>query len=223
MSSTPTGHVASCECFTRDHHRLRCDYALEFVGPAPLPPHERAWRHPSELALSKADVEESTGSGGGFVLATGVAVVMLAAVMVVALTPPRSDAPNAVGATTLPPVTVQLRSAPVQDLDTGATARTISTGTVMIDHSIMSRDNALALVGAPNAISAAPADPTALGVGQQLPDDAERVYLLTHSHTYSVVWSQIDRVTAPDGSAVVTTEGELIASFEAGELRILVD
>lgn len=148
---------------------------------------------------------------------------MLAAVMVVALTPPRSDAPNAVSATTLPAVTVQLRSAPALDPDPSSMARTTGTGSVVIDHNTMSRDNALALVGAPNAVSAAPAHPGALNVGRRLPDDVERVHLLTFSHTYSVVWSQIGRLQAPDGSVVVNAEGELIASFHDGELRILVD
>ena len=37
----------------------RCDYDLELVGPAPQPPHERAWRHPSELVESTTVVESA--------------------------------------------------------------------------------------------------------------------------------------------------------------------
>jgi hypothetical protein len=157
------------------------------------------------------------GGGRALVLATGVVAVMLAAVMVVALTPPRSNAPTAVSATTLPALTVQLRSSAVQS----ATAR--DNEPVRIDHNTMSRDNALTLIGAPNAVSAAPTDHDAFDVGQRVPDSDERVYVLTRSHTYALSWSQIDRLVAPDGSVVVTVDGELVATFADGELRILVD
>ncbi len=154
-------------------------------------------------------------------MATGVAAAMLAAVMVVALTPPRSSAPTAVSATTLAPLTVQLRSAAVQDADQNPTAR--EGDQVRLGNSTMSQDNALALVGSPNAVSAAPHDPATLAVGTDLPNTNERVYVLTRSHTYVVRWSQINRVVAPEGAAVVNVDGELLATFVDGELRILVD
>lgn len=191
------------------------------MAPAPQPPHERAWRHPSELAPSPVDVEESTGGARALVLATGVAAAMLAAVMVVALSPPRSNAPTAVSATTLPALTVQLRSSAIQSTDRSAIAR--DSEPVRIGNNTMSRDNALALVGSPNAVSASPADPADLDVGQHAPDGAERVYVLTQSHTYVVRWSQVARLVAPDGSAVVTADGELLATFVGDELHILVD
>lgn len=171
------------------------------------------------------DLDDSTGGGRALVLATGVAAAMLAAVMLVALTPPRSSAPNAVSATTLPALTVQLRSTAISDVDRAETGRASDDTTfgVRIERSTLSRDNALALVGAPNAVSATPTDPGGLAVGQHLPDGADRVYVLTRSHTYAVQWAQIDRVEAPDGSAVVTAAGELVASFEDGELHILVE
>ena len=146
---------------------------------------------------------------------------MLAAVMVVALTPPRSNAPTAVSATTLPALTVQLRSSAIQSTDRSATAR--DSESVRIGSNTMTRDNALALIGSPHAVSAAPVDPGALDVGKRLPEGSERVYVLTQSHTYAVLWSQIDRLAAPEGSAVVPVDGELLATFVDGELRTLVD
>ncbi len=197
------------------------DYALAFVGPAPLPPHERAWRHPSELAAAALPVDEPTNNGRALVLATGVAAAMLAAVMFVAMTPPRSNAPTAVSATTLAPLTVQLRGAAVQDADQPPTAR--ESEQVRLGSSTMSQDNALALIGSPNAVSAAPHDPDALDVGTRVPNPNERVFVLTRSHTYVVRWSQIHRLVAPEGAAVATVDGELLATFVDGELRILVD
>lgn len=146
---------------------------------------------------------------------------MLAAVMVVALTPPRSNAPTAVSATTLPALTVQLRSSAIQSTDQSATAR--DSESVRIRRNTMTLDNALALVGSPNAVSAAPSDHDTLDIGTRLPDATERVYVLTQSHTYALWWSQIDRLVAPDGSVVVTVDGELLATFVGSELRILVD
>lgn len=204
----------------RDQPGRGCDYALELVGPAPQPPHERAWRHPSELAPSNVDIEETAGGGRALVLATGVAAAMLAVVMVVALTPPRSDAPVAVSATTLPAMTSQLRGSAVQSSDQNQTAR--DSEQVRIGSNTMSRDNALTLVGAPNAVSAASANPSA-DVGKRLPGDDERVYVLTRSHTYALWWSQVDRLVAPDGAIVVTADGELVAAFVDGELDVLVD
>lgn len=166
-------------------------------------------------------MEEPTGQGRALVLATGVAAAMMVAVMVIAVTPPRSNAPTAVSVTTLPALTVQLRGSAVQSAEQAPTHR--STETVRIAQSTTNRDNALALVGSPNSVSATPADLEALDVGTRLPAASERVHLLTQSHTYVVRWSQIDRLVAPDGSVLVTVDGELVATFVDGVLRILVD
>lgn len=156
------------------------------------------------------------------ILAGGVAAVMLTAVMVVALAPPRADSPVAISATTLPPATVQLRSSSAQ-IDDGDTSERTG-GIVQINRNTVSRDNALALVGSPNAVSAAPtADADSSRVAERRPAPQERVYLLTQSHTYALAWSELDRIGAPDGAVVVTADGGLLATFVDGELRFLVD
>lgn len=205
----------------REHRLAPVGYALQLVGPAPLPPHERAWRHPSELAVARVVNDSGDGGGRGLVFATGLAVVMLATVMVVALAPPRSDAPSAVSATTLPAIDVQLRGAvpsaaeqPTSDDETEA---------VHLGRHPMSRETSLALVGAPNAVSASPSETEGLHVGHQLPESRERVFVLTESYTYVLLWSQIDQLVAPDGAIVITDSGELLASFVDGVLVILVE
>lgn len=146
---------------------------------------------------------------------------MIAAVMVVALTPPKSNAPSAVSATTLPALTVQMRSSATQGTDRVTSTR--DADAVRIDRSTLSRDNAMSLVGSPNAVSTGPSDPLALDIGDHVPAATDEVYVLTQSHTYAVQWFEIDRLDAPDGSAVINADGELLAIFVAGELNILVE
>ncbi len=212
--------VARSNAAARGQRRARCDYALELVGPAPLPPHERAWRHPSELAVTAVGPDTPIGGGRALVLATGVAAAMMAAVMVVALTPPRSAAPSAVSATTLPALTVQVRGTAIQGTDRVAVAQ--EADAVRIDRSTLTRDSALSLVGSPDAVSTAPSNLDALDVATRTPNSADVVYVLDRSHTYALDWSQIDRLGAPDGSVVVNADGELLATFVDGELVLHV-
>lgn len=200
-------------------------YDLAIVGPAPLPPHERHWRHPSEMAPTLADVD-STPTGRGLVLATGTAAVVMAAIMFVALTPPTSSDPTAVGATTIPSAAVLLQNSSRTTESPRTTQIAVTQpalGAVRIDRNSVSRDNALTLLGAPNAVSAAPTgDADEMDVAGSLPEPDERIIVLTFSHTYDIAWGQIDRVEAPDGSIVMTRDGELIASFVDGALHLLV-
>ena len=89
-------------------------YDLRLVGSPPLPPHERTWRHPSELAAAEREAIQQTvvqRSTRGFAIATGsIGLVALGALMIV-VTPPAQDSPVAVSATTTPTVTSTLRPA----------------------------------------------------------------------------------------------------------------
>ncbi len=170
--------------------------------------------------MTAADVDTPVAGGRALVLATGVAVAMMAAVMVVALTPPRSNAPSAVSATTLPALTVQIRGTATQGTDRVVVAQ--EADAVRVDRSTLTRDSALSLVGSPDAVSAAPSDTRALDVAERVPDAAETVFVLDRSSTYAVDWWQIDRLVAPDDSVVVNAEGELLATFVAGQLIVLV-
>ena len=196
---------------------------------AVLPPHERTWRHPSELGPTALDVP----AGGGRLLAfsTGAVTAVLVAVLVVSFSPKRSAAPSAISATTVPAASVQLR--------TNATPIGVSAnvdGLVRFEASSVSREQALTMVGAPNAISSAPLVPGGgldrsasgsvhddLHVAATHPDPDEHVLLLTISHTYDVAWGDLDRLDAPDGSIVITREGRLLATFVDGDVRSLID
>ena len=75
------------------------------MGSPPLPPHERTWRHPSEVAAAErhairhTEVQRSTR---GFAIATGSIGLVAVGILMIVVTPPEQDAPVAVSATTSP-------------------------------------------------------------------------------------------------------------------------
>ncbi|HEX6658935.1 MAG TPA: hypothetical protein VF065_12675 [Ilumatobacter sp.] len=75
------------------------------MGSPPLPPHERTWRHPSEVAAAErhairhTEVQRSTR---GFAIATGSIGLVTVGILMIVVTPPAQDAPVAVSATTSP-------------------------------------------------------------------------------------------------------------------------
>jgi hypothetical protein len=238
-ATKPVGDAHEAGCATRDHRpasachprtwrdanataRVHLDgpreYDLATVGPAPIPPHERHWRHPSELGPTIADVDMDQ-SGRGLVLTTGVTAALLAAVMVIVLTPPRASAPTAITATTI--ASVSVRSPNAARFEGAEASR--NSGIVRLNQSTMSVDRTLILSGTPNAVSAAPVDQSGnYEYAMRLPERDERVIVFDRSFVYEFSWSEIDRVGAPDGAVVVTLSGELIAVFVAGELELVV-
>src|SRR5687767_3972895 len=72
---------------------LRCGH----VEPGPLPPHERAWRHPSELGPPP---QEPTSTTGRVLIVTSATVsLLLVGLLVLTMTPGRSPSPIAVSST----------------------------------------------------------------------------------------------------------------------------
>jgi hypothetical protein len=68
------------------------------VDRAPLPPHERPWRHPSELGPPS---HEPTSTSGRVIIATAATLsLLLVGLLVVSMTPDRADTPQTVSATT---------------------------------------------------------------------------------------------------------------------------
>jgi hypothetical protein len=79
------------------------------VGPAPLPPHERTWRHPSELAADERDLvrlSEVPSSTRTFAMVTGTVGLLAVAALMLTVTPRRDGSPVALESTTLPGVQV---------------------------------------------------------------------------------------------------------------------
>ena len=81
-------------------------YDLPFVGSPPLPPHERTWRHPSEVAAAErhairhTEVQRSTR---GFAIATGSIGLIAVGTLMIMVTPPAQDSPVAVSARDVAP------------------------------------------------------------------------------------------------------------------------
>jgi hypothetical protein len=203
----------------RSHRHRDARYDLPTVGPAPIPPHERQWRHPSELAPTAADIDTPTNARA-LILATGTTALLLAAVLVVAISPSRSAAPSAVSATTLPAATIELQRAAAEvEREVAGTQEAIRP-----QRNTILSENGLALVGAPNAVSAAPVgDADDFAIAGDIPAGTERVIVLTASHAYDLRWGDIGDIAAPNGSIVMTRDGSLLAMFVSGELRLLVD
>ena len=70
---------------------------------APLPPHERTWRHPSELAAEQRALLSAEGaapSARAFALVTGTLGLLAVGALLLTVTPARQDSPIALGAST---------------------------------------------------------------------------------------------------------------------------
>ncbi|MET0458212.1 MAG: hypothetical protein ABW195_03125 [Ilumatobacteraceae bacterium] len=65
---------------------------------APLPPHERPWRHPSELGPI-AEHEPTTTGGKALIVTSATLGLLLVGVLAVAMTPDHSSSPEAVAST----------------------------------------------------------------------------------------------------------------------------
>ncbi len=71
----------------------------------PLPPHERTWRHPSELAAEERELVRAQAAAPStrvFALTTGTLGLIAVGVLILAVTPRRQESPIAISATTTP-------------------------------------------------------------------------------------------------------------------------
>jgi len=182
------------------------------VERAPLPPHERTWRHPSEIGPTRVEVDR--GSGHRFVaLATGALAVALIAALVVTVTPGGSaDAPIAVSASTSPPVRESIRAAANTAIAAAETIRSVR----LVEATAI--PSAIADVPAGAYRSADSSDPQAV-----LPDLHDQVLVLTDQYAYSVAWSDVARLDVAGDAVVVRSNGEIVARFSNGRLIVSHD
>ncbi|MEZ7962692.1 MAG: hypothetical protein QMC04_12245 [Ilumatobacter sp.] len=175
---------------------------------APLPPHERTWRHPSEIGPTTVDFNR--GSGHGFAaLAAGAFAVALIAALVVTVTPGGSiDAPIAVSASTSPPV----RAAESTAIAAAETIRSIR----LVEATAI--PSAIADVPVAAYRSTGSSDPEAV-----LPDLHDQVLVLTDQYAYSVAWSGVARLDVEGDAVVVRANGEIVARFKDGRLIVSHD
>lgn len=178
------------------------------MDPAPLPPHERTWRHPSELGPTRYDVDDVSRSHFGVLLAGACAVLAVAALVIVA-SPQQTSGPLAISATTSPMVRV-LAPDPVAARPTGLqrpTARLVSSFTAY-----------------PHAIATTTlVDVDDTEVATERPRADSSVLVRTDKVTYRVKWAQVPMLTAPDGTVVYDLDGRVVARVIGGELQTLVD
>lgn len=179
---------------------------------APLPPHERTWRHPSEIGPTTVEIDR--GSGHRFVaLATGALAVALIAALVITVTPAGSiNTPIAVSASTSPPARDSIRAAASTAIAAAETIRSIR----LVEATAI--PNAIANVPAAAFRSTGLSDPQAV-----LPDLHDQVLVLTDQYAYSVAWSDVARLDVAGDAVVVGPNGAIVARFTDGNLIVSHD
>ncbi len=182
------------------------------VERAPIPPHERSWRHPSELHSSIATPEPHGSSGRLIAVATGAVAATLVVVLAITILPRRAPAPVAVSATTLPPFEVSAAASVAADESSVERSNTLDQ--VRLEQTALASPTGLALTGAPRSI-AVPVVAAEEPPAGELPADAV-VHLVTSSHVYRLARADLDRTIAPDGTLVVDDRGHIVGSFVDG-------
>lgn len=181
------------------------------MSPAPLPPHERPWRHPSELAPTKASLEpERHRSALPLLMGTMATVVVVA--MVVAMTPSPPSEPLLLSDTTTP---ARITPANGQDPDAqdaggqgaGAVGQSSQAGTML---------RIASFTAIPNAVSAAPTF-TVDGrrYARRLPHAGEAVIVQTESATYRILWREIEMLRV-EGRALIADETLALVGYIEG-------
>jgi len=209
------------------------------VEHGPVPPHERSWRHPSELAadetaeLRAIEVPRSTRA---FALATGTLGLVALGVFVLLMTPSRGGAPIAISATTTaaastPDVgsaapTVAAVRRPVTDVATAALATPIGDG----DYAVVVRAS-VERSGADAVRVVLPSGRTVSGsiveentetavvqlttkepghrIAERRPHDHDVVTVLA-TPPVEVAFADVDQLDVAEGTAVVDAEGHLV-------------
>jgi hypothetical protein len=185
-------------------------YDLVLVEQGPLPPHERSWRHPSELGPTRLDVDEPNGRSRANLLglAGGTMAVLAVAAMVVAMTPRTSSGPVALSATTTPITARALVTPPTPDTSQEMQSRT---------------ELLTSFVAFPHAVTPGPQlDVDGTDVAAEPPADDETVFVRTEAVTYRLRWDVAKTMNMPDGSVVFDADGDLVARSSDGDLLSLV-
>lgn len=178
----------------------------------PIPPHERTWRHPSELAPTRSDVDLAPRGKAKqsvvFAAATGTLAIAAVAILLIAVTPDRSGAPLTLSATTSPPVIERTAR------QTGPVAAQPTVGLASftpIPYSV-------------TALSPAPTPATTnLGFADEVPALDEAVFVVTGNATYHTVWSQVSWLSSPEGATILDSSGEIVAYLRTDTLFIVAE
>lgn len=177
---------------------------------APIPPHERQWRHPSELAAStRYDLPPTGPLGRGLAIATGVVTVVLA-VGLVRLLAPGGTSVASIGATSVPGLLPSVTSSM-----TGASLTTApaSTSTGAPDGSATTAPGTTPVAGPPSTLVTASGS-SAITWNDGTWDDGRWVVTAAEG----LVAGTTTDVATPDGS---TRTADVIAVDEGSGLALL--
>ncbi len=188
---------------------------------APLPPHERSWRHPSELGPPSP---EPTSTSGRVIIATAATLsLLLIGLLVVSMTPGNDRAPQAVASTTGRASIAGLEQTPQLPLvtpigdegwaitTTGAvkarsgvmSARLPSGDVVEVEIVRRDEDAGLTLVSLPTETSG-----YRLATSTPAPDDMVSVH--GTKRTQVVGMDTLSTIVAEEGAPVVDDDGDLV-------------
>ena len=181
-------------------------YSSILVEQGPIPPHERTWRHPSELGPTRADVDSEptrrASSSIAIAVASGTLTIAAVAMLLVVVTPSRSGTPQTLSATTSPPLAQSVRA--VRPAGPIAAQPTVG----------------LASLGATASVLSAPLD-LHDRVARHAPGPDDIVFIVVGEATYRTVWSHVSWLHAPADAVVVDTAGHTVAHLRSGSLFIV--
>jgi hypothetical protein len=214
-------------------------YDLPFVGSPPIPPHERTWRHPSEVAAAERHAIRHTElqrSTRGFAIATGSIGLIAVGTLMIMVTPPAQDSPVAVSATTSP------SAANSPSIGRGSSARAVTPVAARSVPQALATpigDGRLALMTAPGStirrgsepdvqltngpVVTAVVDATSAGVvivsiasgahGHEIaatPPDPEDIVTVLAEPPVTIAFAALTTLDAEEGTPVLDGDGELI-------------
>jgi hypothetical protein len=196
-------------------------YDLVLVEPGPLPPHERSWRHPSELGPTRLDVDDTTRRSQLNLLALGggTMAVLAVAALVVAMTPRTSSGPVALSSTTTP-ITARAVVEPPAATESDTTPAPSTARAVIPTPTALSTSFA----AFPHAVTPGPQlDVDGADVADASPARDDTVFVRTEAVTYQLTWEIAQQMVVPDGSVVFDADGDVVARVNDGDLLSLVD
>jgi len=184
------------------------------VTSGPLPPHERQWRHPSELAAPP--LEPATRSGRALIVSTATVSLLLVGILALTLTPDRAADPQAMLDSTVE--TVLTRSA--GDLPTtSAIVATTSVGAAAGNPVAPSAPTTVATATVPTAtVPAAPiTSPATSETGSRQPDAPDAGSPAGPAVGASPTWDDSVVVTPVGNGLGVTTAAAMSAAANADQ------
>jgi hypothetical protein len=195
-------------------------YDLVLVESGPLPPHERSWRHPSELGPTRLDVDDTSRRTQVSLLALGggTLAVLAVAAMVVAMTPRDASGPVALSSTTTP-ITARAVVEPPETALVNSTAPSMARTPLAAQTALST-----SFVAFPHAITPGPQlDVDGTQVADAAPAGDDTVFVRTEAVTYQLTWDLAQHLDVPDGSVIFDADGDLVARVSEGDLLSLVD